>query len=206
MIQGIIDAGTIQKMQDAFASLSNICIYCIDGDGHTVTTVSGEKEQSQRLLQLVGRQRLLTLYDRLCSSSIEDQSVEDTEYANLKIAAMAVRIEGKPVLCWLACCVLHPDDVAQGGRLAAGFTAFTREASFYSTLDLMRMWMLQICESHHSQNAAEAENRRNKFSQAEMSRMLQKSECMTRIVQLLMGRDPFEEMAGKYKFLFWGAK
>ncbi len=197
MIQGVLDAGTIQKMQDAFAALSNICIYCMDGDGHTVTNVSGDEAQSQRLLQLVGRQRLLALYDRLVSSSIEDQIVEDTEYANIKIAAVAVRIEGKPVLCWLACCVLHPDDTPQGGRLAAGFSDFTKETSLYGALDLMRMWMLQICESHYSQNVAEAESRRNQFSKAEMSRMLQKSECMTRIVQLLVGRKPFEELAGK---------
>ena len=195
MMQGIIDSGTVQRMQDEFAELTNICIYCIDGEGHAVTTVSGNKEEAQRLLQLVGRQRLLSLYDRLCSSSIEDQIVEDTEYANIKIAALAIRIESKPVLCWLACCVLQPEEVEEGGRIAAGFTAVTKEASLYRTLDLMRMWMMQVCTSGYSKNAAEAENRRNKFSQAEMSRMLQKSECMTRIVQLLVGRDPFEKLA-----------
>lgn len=197
MMQGIIDSGMVQKMQDGFANLAHICIYCVDGDGHGVTKVSGDRAESDRLLELIGNRRLIGLYDRLCSSTIEDQIIEDTEYANVKVAALAIRIDGKPVLCWLACCVLQPDESFIGGKIATGFEKLTDEDSFYQALDLIRMWMVQICQSSYSKNEAEAESRRNKFSQAEMRKALQKSECMTRIVQLLAGKGSFEELAYK---------
>lgn len=195
MMQGIIDSGEVQKMQDGFANLAHICIYCIDGDGHGVTKVSGDKQEADKLLDLVGNKRLINLYNRICSSTIEDQIIEDTEYANVKVAALAIRIEGKPVLCWLACCVLKPEDSFIGGRIAAGFENLTTEEAFYHALDLIRMWMVQVCQSGYSKNEAQAESIRNKFSQVEMSQALQKSECMTRIVQLLVSRQPFEEVA-----------
>lgn len=195
MIQGIVDSNVLQRMQDGFAELTNICIFCVDGDGQDVTAVSGDKEQAGRMLQMVGRQRMLALYDRICASSIEDQIVEDTEYANIKIAAAAVRVEDRPVLCWLACCVLAPQEFETGGRLAVGFPHMTDEAVLYRTLDLMRMWLQQVCQSGYSKNAAEAESRRDKFLQAQMRETLRQSECMTRILRVLVRNEPFEQQA-----------
>lgn len=197
MMQGIIDSGMVQKMQDGFAKLAHICIYCVDGNGSGITKVSGNLEESEKLLELVGNKRLIGLYDRICSSTIEDQIIEDTEYANVKVAALAIRIESKPVLCWLACCVLKPDESFLGARVATGFENVTDEDSFYQVLDLIRMWMEQICQSGYSRNEAQAESLRSKFSQEEMSRGLQKSLCMTQIVQLLTQREAFEEVANR---------
>lgn len=161
MIHEIIEKNNIQEMQDGLAHLANISVYCVDGDGEKITHVSGDHIESERLLALVGQQRLHEMYTRVCRSPMEDQLVEDTEYENIKIAAVAVKQKGKPILCWLACCVLQEDDVPVG-ESAAGFYRKTTEEKLYLVLDLLRMWMMQLCNLEYCRLEVEAENHRNR--------------------------------------------
>ncbi len=197
MIREMIDLESIQEMQDGFAGLSNLLIYCVDGDGKDLTRVSGNVSDAQKMLQMIGKQKLMRMYDRICASSMEDQIVEDTEYLNVKVAAVAVKHESKPILCWLACCVLDIENMKKDGRIAAGFSKVTTETAFYQTLDLMRMWMGQICDAACEKHKAQAQSLRSHYSESEMSRALKRTETMTYIVQLLVGKEPFEELADK---------
>lgn len=182
-------------MQDCFSSLAGIMITCVDAESQRLIEVSKEQTQLSKVFALIGKEPFYALYERICQSELEDQIIEDTEYANIKIAAVAARMEGKPVLCWLACCVLEPEFRLDEKRIATGFSYVADEKSFLNALDLIRIWMNQICQAGYSKNAAEAESRRNRFSQAEMSGQLKRSECMTKIVQLLVGSEPFEQLA-----------
>ena len=197
MIREALDTMSIQKMQDGFAKLANVSIYCVDGDGRNLTTVSGNRQDAEKMLQLVGKQQLIRLFDRICASSMEDQIVEDTEYSNVKIAAVAVKVESKPILCWLACCVLDIEKIDKTGRIATGFSAVTTEEKFYQALDLMRMWMSEITQAGYLKQEAQAQSRRSKYSETEMGMALKRTEAMTRIVQLLSGNEPFDELAQK---------
>ncbi len=197
MIRDIMDTLSIQKMQDGFAKLANLSIYCVDGDGRDLTTVSGNQQDAERMLQLVGKQQLIRMYDRICASAMEDQIVEDTEYSNVKIAAVAVKVQSKPILCWLACCVLEIEKSNQNEKIATGFSSVTTEGKFYQALDLMRMWMTEVSEAYYLKDEAQAQSLRSKYSETEMGQVLKRTETMTGIVQLLVGNEPFEELAMK---------
>lgn len=184
-------------MQDGFAKLSGISLFCVDANGQRITEVSGDAQEMDKVFSLVGRQKLFDLFERISQSPMEEQIVEDTEYDNVKLAALAIRSSGRLVLCWLACCVLQPMDCASAANLATGFEHVTRETDFYQTLDLLRMWMSQLYQADYSKYAAEAENRRNRFSQAEMGQALRRSQCLTKIVQFLVGNEPFEQIASQ---------
>ncbi len=184
-------------MQDGFAALANILIFSVDEDGNMLTKVSGNALDADRMLQLIGKQQFMRLYDRLCASSMEDQIVEDTEYSNVKIAAVAVRTESKPILCWLACCVFDIENSERTGKVAAGFSKVTTEERFYQALDLMRMWMEGLTGAAYRQQEAQAQSRRSRYSETEMGHALKRAETMTHIVQLLVGNEPFEELAQK---------
>lgn len=201
---------SIQKMQDGFAGLADILIFCIDEDGNMLTRVSGNARDAERMLQLIGKQQLLRLYDRLRASSMEDQIVEDTEYQNIKIAAVAVRAESKPILCWLACCVFDIEQSQKSDKVAAGFSKVTTEERFYRALDLIRMWMSGVADVISEKNEAQALSLRSRYSETEMGESLKRAETMTHIVQLLVGNEPFEELAQKtletaQEFLHTGA-
>ncbi len=197
MIREMLQTTELQKIQDGFADLADISIYCIDGDGNPVTVLSGNESEAERLLQLIGKEQLMRMYNRISASSMEDQIVEDTEYSNVKMAAVAIRMEGKPILCWLACCVLEPEKSQLGGKLATGFLKMTTEKKFYMALDLIRLSMSEVVQSMYEKNIAEAESRRSRFSEIEMGRALERTEVMTSIVQLLVGSEPFELLAEK---------
>ena len=197
MIREMMDVETIQQMQDGFAGLANILIFGVDKEGNMLTRVSGNASDADRMLQVIGKQQLIRLYDRVSASSMEDQIVEDTEYANIKIAAVAVRAESKQILCWLSCCVLDIENLGKSGRVATGFSKVTTEQRFYQALDLMRMWMTGVTEAASVRQAAEAQSCRSRHSENEMGQSLKRAETMTSIVQMLVGKEPFEELAKK---------
>ena len=195
MIRNIMDTTGIRKMQDGFAGLANISIYSVSEDGEELTAVSGNEQDAEKLLQLIGKQHLIRMYDRICASTMEDQIIEDTEYSNVKVAAVAVKVESKPILCWLACCVLDIENLDKSGKIATGFSRVTTEDKFYQVLDLMRMWMTEVSVAYHLKDEAQAQSRRSKYSETEMGQALKRTETMTHIVQLLVGNEPFEQLA-----------
>ena len=195
MISDMMEKENIRRMQDGFAGLADILIFCADEDGNVLTKVSGNVHDAERMLQLIGKQQLLRLYERMRASSMEDQIVEDTEYHNVKIAAVAVRAESKPILCWLACCVLDIDITEPSDKVASGFVKVTTEERFYQALDLIRMWMDDVTDAECKKNEAQRQSRRSHYSETEMSGSLKRAETMTTIVQLLVGNEPFEQLA-----------
>lgn len=166
------DREKLQKIQDGIAELAGIYLYCVDADGNTVTKLSGEPKEGERLLQLIGKENIEALYNRLRRSSLEDQIIEDTFYENVKTAAVTVRKEGKPTMCWLAYCVLEKE-FTKRGHYADGFLHVTSESAFTQALDLLRMWLTE-----------------EEKEQAEKG-------GLGRIVKLLLDRSPFEQLAGQ---------
>ena len=197
MISEMIEKDNIRRMQDGFATLADILIFSMDGEGNVLARVSGNPSDADRMLQLIGKQPFMRLYERLLKSSMEDQIVEDTEYSNIKIAAVTVRAESKPILCWLACCVLDIENISENDNVAAGFLKVTNEKRFYQALDLMRMWMEGLAEANSREEEAQAQSRRSYYSEAEMSESLKRAVTMTQIVQLLVGNDSFEKLTQK---------
>lgn len=195
MICEMMDNENIRKMQDGFAGLANILIYCVDCEDKRLTHVSGNASDAEKMTQLIGRQQLIRMYDRICASEMEDQIVEDTKYSNVKIAAVAVRAESKPMLCWLACCVLDTEHRDKSGNIATGFINVTTEKAFYEALDLMRMWMSEMTEAVCERKKAEERSLRSSYAETEMGQSVKRAEAMTNIVRLLVGNAPFEELA-----------
>ena len=167
-----LDHEKLQKIQDGIAELAGIYLYCVDADGNAVTKLSGEPKEGERLLRLIGKENIEALYNRLCRSSLEDQIIEDTSYGNVKTAAVTVRKEGRPTMCWLAYCVLEKK-FTKRGHYADGFLRVTSESAFMQALDLLRMWLTE-----------------EEKEQAEKG-------GLGRIVKLLLDQSPFEQLAGQ---------
>lgn len=167
-----LDHEKLQKIQDGIAELAGIYLYCVDADGNAVTKLSGEPKEGERLLRLIGKENIEALYNRLCRSSLEDQIIEDTSYENVKTAAVTVRKEGRPTMCWLAYCVLEKE-FTKRGHYADGFLRVTSESAFMQALDLLRMWLTE-----------------EEKEQAEKG-------GLGRIVKLLLDQSPFEQLAGQ---------
>ena len=58
MINDMMERDNIQKMQDGFAGLADILIFCVDEEGNMLTKVSGNVHDAERMLELIGKQQL----------------------------------------------------------------------------------------------------------------------------------------------------
>ena len=105
MPTGLINALDIQKLQNSFASVAKLFLFCADADGQRITEMSGPAGEVDRILKLLNEKHLTSVIGRVIGNSIEEQVVEDTEFSNIKIASMSVRVEGEPVISWFICAV-----------------------------------------------------------------------------------------------------
>lgn len=195
MIFNMLNRDSMQRMQDGFAKVADVFVFSMDAEGNELTQMSGDKAQAEKLIALIGKKKFYDLQKQLMDSSLEEQIVEETEYANVKIAGVIVKAESRPIICWLACCVLKMENILPGMNLAPGFTSTTTEEKFFKTLDLLRMWTTEVVSAGYSKNKAEAESRKSKFSADELGHTLKRSETMTEILQLLVKNIPFTEQA-----------
>lgn len=189
----VIDKKNIQRLQEYFSEVSNMFVICTDESGQWITDMSGDPESVKKIKALVSMERLHSIYLRIANSSLEEQVVEDTIYPNLKLAAIAIKIEHKPIVNWLICALL--DDGDNGGydhEPILDIKITTTSKKFYKSLDLLRTYTFQMLDAKFRLASADAENRRSKLSQKEMANSLKRTEAITTIVQLLESDEPIE--------------
>ena len=199
MPTGLINALDIQKLQDSFASVTKLFLLCVDADGHRVTEMSGPASEVDRILKLLNEKHLTEVIGRVIGNSIEEQVVEDTEFSNIKIASMSVRVEGEPVISWFICAVF--DDYGhtheQRETAALNFSHITTEENFYESLKLLRSASLKIYTDKYKALMAKTESVRSQSSEREMSYALRRSEVMTEVVQMLDSDAGFEKISNE---------
>lgn len=196
--QDIIDKKEAQKLQEKICDVSNIFAFCTDGNGQWITQLSGHAQGLEQIKSMIPMERFNSIIRRVSESNLEDQIIENTQYHNLKIAAISIKIEGKPILNWLICGVLEDaGDAGTESEVITDFPAMTTEKKFIKTLDMIRVVSFRILESRISLVNAEAESKRSKSSQQEMSISLKRTEATTSIVQLLESDETVEAIMEK---------
>ena len=181
-------------MQKKFCEVSNLFIICTDDRGQWITDMTGEAEDVRKMKELVSTDRLKSIYSRIANSTLEEQVVEDTEYPNLKLAAISIKVDNKPVISWLICVVLEDYDSNGYGKDPVEITTRTSTHRFYQALDLLREGSMEYLNVKLSLSNAEAESRRSKSSQEEMTISLRRTEAITTIVQMLESNDAVESI------------
>ncbi len=190
------DIKTLQKMQDIYAQLTNLFIFCVNGEGSRITDISGNAEEFGRIFELLEEEQIESIIERVLGSSLEEQVIEDTEYSNVKIASLSIRMSGKPVLCWFLCGVLNDEDIDEENAILNVKTK-TDSIRFNRAIDLLRDTCNKLFANHYIIKNAVAESNRSKSSEKSMVQALKRSESMTEIVQMLDSEDTFEDVIFK---------
>jgi len=192
----IADIKSLQRMQDIYAQLTNLFIFCVSGEGSRITDISGNPDEIGRIFELLDENQIESVIDRVLNGSLEEQAIEDTEYSNVKIASLAIRANGKPAMCWFVCGVLNDPDIDDENSIL-NVKSTTNYNRFYNSLDLLRDISKKIFSNHFVIKNAVAESNRSKSSEQSMVRSLKRSESMTEVVQLLDSEDAFEDIIYK---------
>ncbi len=197
-ILNIIDRKEIQKVQDKLCDVANIFAFCTDGQGQWLTELTGNAEGIGQIREMISMERFNSMIKKVSESNLEDQIVENTEYPNLKIAAISIKIEGRPMINWLICGVLEDGEfVGFEKNPIENFPVTTTEKKFIKTLDLVRIISFRTLQARISYVNAEAETRKSRSSHEEMSASLKRTEATTAIVQLLESDEAVEAIMEK---------
>lgn len=186
-MQNLVDDKSLRKWQDKFCDIANVYAFYVDAEGQVVSEMSGCHADIERIRQVVSEESIRNIFRRVSESELEEQAVENTAVPNLRLAAVAVRIEGELAAVWIVAAVLF-DSIEDEGYEQDLFTDFKymiSEKKLYMALDLLRHTATEILETKCVALDAEAESRRSRYSESEMSASLKRNAAITEIVQLL---------------------
>ena len=192
-----VDINELQKIQDVYAQLTSLFMFCVDSSGQRITEMSGNPVDMNRILALIDEDKIVSVIQRVLESSVEDQVVEDTSYSNVKIASIAIRINNKLAFCWFVCAVLESDDEENA---ILNMKTVTNHVRFMKSLELLREMSKKVYANDYIIQNAVAETKRSRNSELEMIHSLNRSESMTKVVQLLDSDDKFETISRELLF------
>ena len=190
----MIDTMQLQELQDVYAQVANLFIFCVDESGKRVTEMSGDPEEMSRVVSLLDEMQIRAAINRVLFNSVEEQVIEDTEYPNMKIATIGVRIGGTPAFAWFICGVM-PDE--GGENDITNFESTIPLYKFNASVDLIREVSKRIYGETFVAANAMADAKRAMSGAEEMQKALKRSEAMTGVVSQLGSDDAFEVIANR---------
>lgn len=194
IVQSFIDEKLLEKWQKHFSSVANVFLRCLDGKGVPLTSFSGRADETAIIEQMIDAEQYQDMLLRVSESTLEDQAIETTAYPNLRVAVISAKLQGKPVLNWLVYGVLLDgyDTGDYENSPLEGFQTMLTESQFIHVVDALRDFTNALLGYRMSIVTAQAECRRSRSSEKEMSVSLHRTEALTDVVQLLESEDAIE--------------
>lgn len=189
-----LDYKELQQFQDIYSSVTRLFMFCMANDGqgiNRVTDFSGDPVEIDRLLGLLSSTQIESMVLRVLGSSLEEQVVENTEFSNIKVASVGVKVSGKPVFCWYVCGILENDDDENAVK---NFHTLTTEAEFLKSVDLLR----QASKRMYGGLYDDILKGYDKSSNAEKTLdtdSVRRYQSMNEIIQMLDSDEPFDDIA-----------
>lgn len=202
----VLDRGMLKKLLNNFCSTARVFALLTDGQGQWITDLIGDVEEVERIKSYIPVKKFQHMIDYVMTSKIEDQIIEDTDYPNIKVAAIAIKTKGKSVLNGLVCGVIS-DATTEGfvNEPVEGFQTTVTSKQFIEAVDFSHIFVKQIVENKIQLLDELATNKKMHSSQMEMTESLRRNDTLTSILQLLESEDNIERVlseiigyAGKY--------
>lgn len=191
----VIDKEKVKKLLKCYCITTNVFALLTDAKGQWITDFVGAEKEVDRIKSYVSAKKVQQIIDRVLTSKIEDQVIENSEYPNLKIAAVSIKINGKPVLNGLICGIIT-DALEEGYEQEAleGFKTVTTSQRFVETIDFGHIFTKKILTYKYQLVDALAENKRIRSSHVEISESLRRNDTITSILQLLESEESIERV------------
>lgn len=180
----LIEVSELQHLQEEFCKVTGVCACCMDSRLQRVTEMSGSGQLLERAAECEKNGRFREVLERVAEESLEEQAVEETDLEGEYVAAVAVRLDGEPMLYWL---LLSDRTAAEDASLY-----------FFNVLDLLRSTSAALIKNKVFSFSAEAESRRSRFAQEEQASIRQSAETGAKLLQLLDSGERFEKIMDRW--------
>ncbi len=187
-----IDRDLLQRDQDYFADISGLFLFAIDSNGKQITDISGrDMRETNRIAGLLNENQIEDLYNRVMQTKLEEQIVENTEFSNMKLAAVAIKSRNKPILCFIVCAVYYEPD---GENAVFNIRSVVDQNIFFGGLDFLREIYNRIYDNSFILENAKLESEKLRETEKALSEAGGRIDAMTRIVGLLESDESFEDI------------
>ncbi|WP_044913118.1 bifunctional diguanylate cyclase/phosphodiesterase [Butyrivibrio sp. WCE2006] len=187
----------LRRWQDSFAAMSGVYLCCLDSKGEKITDYSGDLLEIPTIKRAVDDIHIRNIFQRVTEGDLEDQAVERTTIPNLRVAAVAAKLDGKAQVVWIVCAVLKDAEYEPELYTESPITDFsymTTEKEFYNSLDFLRVTSLAVVRALKSENQAAASTAENFKRTEDFKVSFHRAELMTEIVSLLDSDDEIEDI------------
>ena len=192
-----LDYKELQQFRDIYSNVMRLFIFCMANDGqgiNRVTEISGDPVEIDRLLGLLSQEQISSAVIRVLGSSLEEQVIEDSEYSNIKIATVGVKVSGKPAFCWFVCGVMDDDS---GENAVKNFHTTTNEADFIKAVDLLRKASARMYGGLYDDLLPKNNIVNESYDSDSDKAAVRRYKYMNEIVQLLDSDEQFDDIALK---------
>lgn len=179
----LIDQEELQQLQDTFCQMTGVFLYCLDKDGVKITELSGNDDALAKVQKYVDSPQIMAVLERVEEGSLEDMVVEELSDGVGKVATIAVKADGDVLFYWIV--------FEMGGNKEI-------PAHFQSILDLLSNTSHVMFRDKLSTYNAEAESKKIKDTQKEMSDWIHALMSIAEIVQLLDNDEAIEQIMEKW--------
>lgn len=187
----------LRRWQDSYAAMSGVYLCCLDSKGEKITDYSGDLHEITAIKKAVDEIHVRNIFQRVTEGDLEDQAVERTTIPNLRVAAVAVKLDGQTQLVWIVCAVLkdaeYEPDLYQEEPIT-DFSKITTEKKFYNSLDFLRITSLALVRALKSENVAAASTAESFKKSEDFKVSFHRAELMTEIVSLLDSDEEIEDI------------
>lgn len=199
IVQGLIDDKNLERWQHCFCEVTKVFVCCVDKEGVSLTSFGGNKDEIERIKELIDKEQLRDMLFRVSESALEDQAIEETAYPNLRQAVVSIKAGGKPIINWLLFGVLSDASNIEDyeNPPLEDFVSTMTEKEFAAVVDVLRAVSEEIIRYKISIYDAQAESRRSISSEREIKGTLRRTEALTEVVQLLESDDAIEKIMQK---------
>ncbi|MCH5342330.1 MAG: bifunctional diguanylate cyclase/phosphodiesterase [Acetatifactor sp.] len=182
--QGVIDYVELQRLQQDFCQQTRLCVYCLDSKGQRITEISGSREQVERIQELSKLPQVNTALERVWEDSLEDLAIEELNADGDMVAAVAVRVNGKTLVYWMAFMIRPGKDAVS--------------AFFCNTLDLLQDASSDLFSGKFTGFGEAADISMDSAAGQEMSRSYKNTVALARMIQMLDSEERVEILAQKW--------
>lgn len=185
----LLDQSLMQSMQDRFCDANNVYMVCLNAQNGVVTKAYGTKEELEYVYSKAGRERHVSLLDKMTGHSIESVVEEPLDTDFIKMSGVAIHVSGETIAVWIVIGIM--DDSTED---IPDYMMRTSPERYYKSLEFLESLSKQIFAVKMEEVLAQEAFNKSRESETQMKEQLNRNEAMTSILKMLESENSFTKI------------
>ena len=168
-----------------YGEVAKVYVAAYNRMGETIVKFACSDEELAKIDELFPHSMRNEIFQRVVDQGLEDQVVEDTAQSDIKVAASAVKQNGRTEMVWLFLGQIQSKDAEGTAGEGVSFDRQTTLPLFFWAIDVLRDLGTECVQAQHSVAEWKAENKRNLSSASEMTDNMKRMELIMELLQHL---------------------